>query len=116
MTTASKDGLDLIVVTLNASRDWNDHMYLFNEGFNKYSMTTIMQDGGIAEVKGNSYKQHVYLKKQLFVSIDNRGKKQDITVSIELEPRAQVQTDGSIVGKSYISIKGRTDWRAKCVL
>ena len=105
VTTASKDGLDLIVVTLNASGDWNDHMYLFNEGFNKYSMTTIMQDGGIAEVKGNSYKQHVYLKNSFSYPLTTE-EKQDITVSIELEPRAQVQTDGSIVGKAIFLLKG----------
>lgn len=105
VTTASKDGLDLIVVTLNAPSDWKDHMYLFNEGFKQYSMTTIMQDGGIAEVKGNAYKQHVYLKNSFSYPLTTE-EKQDITVSIELEPRTQVQTDGGVVGKAIFLLKG----------
>ncbi|MEI5908736.1 D-alanyl-D-alanine carboxypeptidase family protein [Bacillus spongiae] len=33
VSTASKDGIDLIVVTLNDPDDWQDHMNLFNLGF-----------------------------------------------------------------------------------
>lgn len=105
VTTASKDGLDLIVVTLNAPNDWKDHTYLFNEAFKQYSMTTIMQEGGIAEVKGNAYKQHVYLKNSFSYPLTTEEKR-DITVSIELEPRVQVQTDGSVVGKAIFLLKG----------
>lgn len=105
VTTASKDGLDLIVVTLNAPSDWNDHMYLFNEGFKQYKMMTIMQEGGIDEVKGNAYKQHVYLRNGFSYPLTPE-EKQDTTVSIELEPRAQIQTDGSVVGKAIFLLKG----------
>lgn len=35
LTTASKDGHDLIAVTLNAPDDWNDHIAMYEYGFQK---------------------------------------------------------------------------------
>ena len=42
MTTASKDGLDLIVVTLSASSDWDDRMNLFDKGFERFKQTKVL--------------------------------------------------------------------------
>ena len=33
VTTASKDNLDLIAVTLNGPDDWNDHINMYEYGF-----------------------------------------------------------------------------------
>ncbi|SDC41252.1 D-alanyl-D-alanine carboxypeptidase [Shouchella lonarensis] len=45
VSTASKDGLDLIVVTLNDPNDWDDHMNLFNWGFKEYTLETLVSEG-----------------------------------------------------------------------
>ena len=42
VTSARKDEMELIVVTLKAGDDWNDHMSLFNYGFDNYEVQTIM--------------------------------------------------------------------------
>ncbi|WP_174497800.1 D-alanyl-D-alanine carboxypeptidase family protein [Salirhabdus euzebyi] len=47
VTTAEKDGMKLIAVTLNASDDWNDHSNLFNWGFNSYDLERIKKEGEI---------------------------------------------------------------------
>ena len=39
VSSAEKDGVKLICVTLNAPDDWNDHMRLFEYGFSHVSMT-----------------------------------------------------------------------------
>lgn len=44
VTTASKEGLDLIVVTLNAGDDWNDHIQLFEWGFDAYEWLPETQE------------------------------------------------------------------------
>ena len=36
VTTASKNNINLVVVTLNDGDDWNDHIELFDYGFNTY--------------------------------------------------------------------------------
>lgn len=53
VTTASKDGLSLIVVTLNAPDDWRDHMALYEHGFENYEMVKLEEKGErILPVKG----------------------------------------------------------------
>lgn len=61
VSTASKDGLDLICVTLNAPSDWNDHMNLFNYGFEHYELETIVKEGKLKEIKDPFYKNQVYV-------------------------------------------------------
>ena len=44
-TTASKDGLDLISVTLNAPDDWRDHIQMYEWGFKNYQLQSIAEKG-----------------------------------------------------------------------
>lgn len=48
ITTASKDGKDLIAVTLNAPDDWTDHISMYEYGFKTYSHKTILPKGYLA--------------------------------------------------------------------
>lgn len=45
VSTATKDNLDLIVVTLNASDDWHDHIHLFDHGFSTYELVRLAKQG-----------------------------------------------------------------------
>ena len=45
VSAASRDGLTLIAVTLNAPDDWNDHTQLLDYGFSKYERVTLCQAG-----------------------------------------------------------------------
>ncbi|TRM12611.1 D-alanyl-D-alanine carboxypeptidase [Lentibacillus cibarius] len=45
VTAAKKEDMELIAVTLNASADWNDHIGMFEWGFDNYDMTTIAEKG-----------------------------------------------------------------------
>lgn len=45
MTTAQKDGQTLIVVTLNAPDDWQDHIRLYEWGFEHYPLEEIQSEG-----------------------------------------------------------------------
>ena len=65
ISTASKDGLDLVVVTLNDGDDWRDHMNLFNWGFNNFEPTTIVKEGKITGIKNSFYKNHLFARRDL---------------------------------------------------
>ncbi len=41
VSSAGKDGIDLICVTLDAPDDWRDHMTLFDYGFSRMTLTTL---------------------------------------------------------------------------
>ncbi|SES81511.1 D-alanyl-D-alanine carboxypeptidase [Oceanobacillus limi] len=47
VSTASKDGMELIAVTLDAPDDWRDHMKLFDWGFENYQMESIASAGEV---------------------------------------------------------------------
>ncbi|MBE6991023.1 MAG: D-alanyl-D-alanine carboxypeptidase [Ruminococcaceae bacterium] len=44
---AEKDGQTLITVTLNAPDDWNDHIKLFDYGFDNYPETEVISKGQV---------------------------------------------------------------------
>ena len=52
VTTASKDNLNLVVVTLNDGNDFKDHRDLFEYGFNNYTNVKLLNNG-ILDIKTN---------------------------------------------------------------
>lgn len=98
VTTASKDGLDLIVVTLQASSDWDDHMYLFNEGFKRYTATTVVAKGPLSELQDKKYTNHIYTKSDLLVPLTEEETKK-VTLKIEFDKTAKL-IDGEKIGRA----------------
>jgi len=45
VSSAKRDGTQLICVTLSASDDWNDHSYLLDYGFSNYKTTILSRKG-----------------------------------------------------------------------
>ena len=45
VTSAEKDGVHLICVTLNDGDDWNDHISLYEEGFSRYRRVEVLAEG-----------------------------------------------------------------------
>jgi serine-type D-Ala-D-Ala carboxypeptidase (penicillin-binding protein 5/6) len=59
VTTAEKDEMKLIVVTLNDGNDWNDHKHLYEWGFTTYDNVQIVQSGIVKGIDDDFYKDHV---------------------------------------------------------
>lgn len=106
VTTASKDNLNLVVVTLNDGNDFSDHKSLHEYGFNTYDSYNILQKGNI-----NIYDDNYYKKGELYI---NNGyayplldkEKEMIRLKFEIERKDDVQ-DGDKVGivKIYFADK-----------
>ncbi len=62
VTTAEKDGLELIAVTLNGPDDWNDHIQMYETAFKTYEPVEILSEGSIEEADEGIYKNKIYLK------------------------------------------------------
>ncbi len=69
VSSAERDGLDLIAVTLSAPNDWNDHKTLFDYGFSNYALhsesksdeiTSLPVVGGKGSTVNVSVKEDVY--------------------------------------------------------
>ncbi|MEH7345365.1 D-alanyl-D-alanine carboxypeptidase family protein [Bacillus sp. JJ1532] len=76
VTTASKGGLDLIAVTLNATgqTDWNDHIQMYEMGFKTYSLAEVLPKGVIKDIKDRFYKKKVFLETGFDYPITNKEK------------------------------------------
>jgi len=63
VSTASKNGMDLIAVTLNSptSTDWNEHIQMFEYVFTNYQYVKVLDDGVIKKVNDSTYKDKAYL-------------------------------------------------------
>ncbi|MBU9724010.1 MULTISPECIES: D-alanyl-D-alanine carboxypeptidase family protein [Bacillaceae] len=58
VSTANKDEMDLIAVTINAPSDWNDHISLFEWGFNTFKHSTLVKQG-VIEVEDEFYQEKI---------------------------------------------------------
>ena len=66
VTTASKDGLNLVAVTINDSNDWEDHINLFEEAFNNYYNYNLIKKGNISIIGENYYRNNkLYIKNKV---------------------------------------------------
>lgn len=49
VSSATRNGSQLIAVTLNAPDDWNDHMSLLDEAFGAYALTELVSAGSVVK-------------------------------------------------------------------
>lgn len=76
VSTASKDGLDLIAVTIDASDDWNDHIHLFNTGFKNYQLVKLVKNGPIKSINDSFYKDKVIVNRDFSYPLTLSEKRQ----------------------------------------
>ncbi|WP_242688637.1 D-alanyl-D-alanine carboxypeptidase family protein [Bacillus sp. Cs-700] len=65
VSTAERDDMTLIAVTLDAPDDWNDHISMFNWGYANYELTLLEPKGKLKDVKKEPYKDNVTLSRDL---------------------------------------------------
>ena len=108
VTTASKDNMNLVVVTLNDPNDFKDHEYLYNEYFKKYKSFKVL------DKKEKFEKKHFYLKNDKYLTLTNeeyKRIKKDIIIYKEnvsdIVGYVSIKLDGNELLKEYIYFKGK---------
>lgn len=105
VSTAEKDGMNLAVVTINDPDDWNDHINLFEYGFNNYTKEVFLHKGRLPEIKEPFYKNNLHIKSDLHYLIEN-GTESDFELNYVLkDPKSfskNENLDGQIVGKAEL--------------
>lgn len=109
VSTAEKDGMALVVVTLNAGDDWNDHMTLFDMAFTDYTMTTVLAMGHLKKIKHSFYKNKVEILNEYTYPLSEEEKEQ-VTLDIKLlTPKKEWKNANQvprIVGKAIVKLDG----------
>ena len=96
VSTASKDNMNLVVVTLNDGNDWQDHQNLFEYGFNNYTNLKIVEKGEI-----NIYNEDYYSDYELYLENDysyliKNSEQNNLTFKYELEKKRNFNTGDEV--------------------
>jgi len=107
VTTAQKNGMTLIVVTIRASNDWNDHMYLFEHGFTEYTLTPILHPDTLPPLPGQNENEFYTLTDPFSYPLTN-DEESLITIESKLyrnqskPPIVQVKFDQEVIHKQEL--------------
>lgn len=100
--SATRDGMRIITVTLNDREDWNDHVAMFDYGFENFKSFSLAQKGhgyGCVQVKGAEASEIAVVAAEDFGVLLNKGATVSTRVSVfEEEIKAPVEK-GRILGR-----------------
>ena len=106
VTTASKNGVNLTVVTLVDGNDFNDHKNLYEEAFKKYKKYLILNKDDIAIIGEKYYKDcYFYLKKDFKYSL-MKDEIDKIIIKFELKKKINYKSDDE-VGKVIVYLDNK---------
>lgn len=74
VSTASKNDMNLIVVTIRDSDDWNTHIELYNYAFSNYTSYKVLNKNNFNVIGDNYYNNNLYIKEDLYISLKNNEK------------------------------------------
>ena len=93
VTTASKDNLNLVVVTLNDGNDWDDHKKLFEYGFNNYKSYQILNKDNFKVDNDTYYKNYkLYINNSFSYPIE-LTEEDSIVVKIKLKKIRKIKSN-----------------------
>jgi serine-type D-Ala-D-Ala carboxypeptidase (penicillin-binding protein 5/6) len=110
VSTAEKDGMELIAVTLNDPDDWEDHRNMFEWAFQSFKMTELIKEGNVKSIKDKGYKGKVEANRSFSYPLLKEEMNQ-ISSSIHLYklPKSGEWKDDDIpkpVGRYFIDLDG----------
>ena len=118
VTTASKDNLNVTVVTLNDPNDFKEHKEAYEYVFNNYTKYKVLNKDTF-EVKDNKYNSKLYIKNDYYYPIkDSEKDKFSINVKLEKDKKkiknniagiVEVYFDNKIVHEENVYIESNSD-------
>ena len=106
VTSASKDGMNLTVVTINDGDDWDDHKNLYEEAFREYTSYKLLNKGEIS-ILGEDYydKDTLYLKND-FKYLIRENEESILKLKFEINKKRSYKTGDKVgVAKVYLGDK-----------
>ncbi|MDE5052046.1 D-alanyl-D-alanine carboxypeptidase [Niallia taxi] len=110
VSTAEKDGVELIAVTLNDPDDWDDHINMYESAFKNYKMALVLEKGKV-KTKDSFYKNKLYVKEDIAYPITAK-EEEGLEVKYKLSKvkgdwEKQEQNVPDIVGNAEIYLDGK---------
>lgn len=96
VSTASKDNVNITVVTLNDPDDWSDHKYLYETLFKEYKSVLILDKKNFKVNNEIYYKDDkLYIKNDVYLTLKENEKK-DIILDIILDKMKEYKNDDCV--------------------
>ncbi len=95
VSTASSDHMDLIVVTIQDSDDWNTHKSLYEYVFNNYVAYRVLNKNKFTVIGDNFYQGNFYIKNDVYL-IFKKDELGSLIGKIELEKKEDYKTDDQV--------------------
>jgi len=112
VTSARKDNLELIVVTLRAGDDWNDHRNLFEYGFANYKLLRALEVGTLHftedQLRNYNIDGRLFVRRDVFLPVNIDGS-DEVKTNLELFPVPEL--DGR-VGNLQVLLNGEVQEEA----
>ena len=105
VTTATKGNLDLIAVTINGPDDWNDHINMYEHGFNHYTLVTVIKEGTLKKIDDSFYKNKIYVDRDVVYPVTDKERELfqiKITLQKPKEEWREKKIEPDLVGKAAI--------------
>ncbi len=99
VSTASKDNMNFVVVTINDSDDWNTHKSLYEMAFNNYKSIKVINKKTFT-VLNDHYYDKLYVKNDVYLTL-KKDESNSLVSHIKLEKKKNYKT-GDMVGTNYI--------------
>ncbi len=96
VTTAAKDNLNLVAVTLNDGNDFLDHENLFEEAFSEINNYQILKKGNIDIIDEDYYDNYSFSIKEDFYYPLYKGEEKAIILNFKLNKLTEYENDDEI--------------------
>ena len=103
VSTASIDNMNLIVVTLNDSDDWNTHTSLYEYAKNNYISYKVLNKSKFKIENDNYFEGNLYIKNDVYIPF--KKEETDSLISHIKLYKIKNYNDGDIVGVNQIIYK-----------
>ncbi len=100
VTSASKDNMDLVIVTLNDGNDFNDHLTLYNDIFNNYYHLLVLDKNNF-NIKQKYYKNAYFKVRDDFSLTLKKNSKDKVKIKYKLIKDNNI-ADNSFVGTANV--------------
>ena len=105
VTTATINNMDLIVVTLKDSDDWNTHLDLYEYAKNNYTSYKVLNKSKFKIEEDNYFKGNLYIENDVYIPF-KKSETDSIVSHIKLY-KVKDYKDGDVVGINQIIYKNK---------
>lgn len=103
VSTASKDDINLVVVTLNDGNDFSDHQNLYEEAFSSFKKYQILKKGNINIINEVYYKNYYLYIDNNYSYLMNNNELDTIYLKFSMEKKISFN-EGDVVGKAKVML------------